>query len=568
MWEEIFGIVMGICLSFSSAAFAVDEDAIIITAEEIETMNAHKMADVLNHIPGVSAGDSSVGIRGIYKVLVFVDGRPINDPTSGHGTINWDMVTPDEVERIEVYRGKGGLKYGQDASGGVILVTTKKISRLTGNVKTYGGSEGTGYVHTNLQMKAGNWGFGATGGFESTDGYKTNNDKERWKAGGKVVYSLEKRNSISFTADYLNDDRGLSGLPDFPTPFSRKSARNTSLSLQAIFEPVSSTTFYNEGFNHNTDKSRGLDQKFRVTEMGENLTSLYEFGKWGESNYGAEYLFGKASGSDFEDQEEETFSLFEVHTMSWFDDKLSASAGLRVNFNSAFDDGYNPEVKATYKQSDWSLTAVYNRSNNTPSFRQRYNQTSSTRPNPDLDMETSDNYSLAFFYKPFETLNGSISLFYNKLTDRITYVVGDDGIGQYQNFGEVTYKGGDVALNWSPADPVDVKATYTYLDATDEDTGLVLTAKAKHKARLDLYWRPVRSASIILTGEYTSKVYRNRSNTITVPEYTLVDLRAEYDLGRFLLFGEIENLFDKTYYYADGLLGPPLTWIVGINWRI
>jgi iron complex outermembrane receptor protein len=111
-------------------------------------MKALKIADVLNNVPGVKAGDASVGIHGSYKVKVFVDGRPINDPTSSHGGVNWDLVSPDDVERIEILRGKGGLTYGQDASGGVILITTRQVRHLTGNIKAYGGNHNTQNVST------------------------------------------------------------------------------------------------------------------------------------------------------------------------------------------------------------------------------------------------------------------------------------------------------------------------------------------------------------------------------------------------------------------------------------
>lgn len=72
----------------------------------------------------------------------------------------------------------------------------------------------------------------------------------------------------------------------------------------------------------------------------------------------------------------------------------------------------------------------------------------------------------------------------------------------------------------------------------------------------------------MLSNKYVSRVYRNKDNTKSVPEYTLADFRAAYAFKRFSLFGEIENIFDKTYYYSDGLLAPPRTWIVGMNWRI
>jgi vitamin B12 transporter len=80
-------------------------------------------------------------------------------------------------------------------------------------------------------------------------------------------------------------------------------------------------------------------------------------------------------------------------------------------------------------------------------------------------METADNYSLSFFVEPHATLSGSVSLFYNRLADRITYVTGDDGVGQYQNFGLVTYTGGDLAVAWQPHDTFKIKGSYTYLEA-------------------------------------------------------------------------------------------------------
>ncbi|RLB87667.1 MAG: TonB-dependent receptor, partial [Deltaproteobacteria bacterium] len=65
--------------------FALEHtDSIVITANEIKKMNVRKISDVLNQVPGLKAGDTSVSIRGSYKVKVMLDGRPINDPTSSH----------------------------------------------------------------------------------------------------------------------------------------------------------------------------------------------------------------------------------------------------------------------------------------------------------------------------------------------------------------------------------------------------------------------------------------------------------------------------------------------------
>ena len=218
------------------------------------------------------------------------------------------MVSPEEVMRIEIHRGKGGVKYGQDASGGVILITTRNIDQLTGNLKTYGGSEGTAYGHLNLQKRMGKWGVGLSAGGERTDGYKVNNDKVRWKTGTRLDYTLDDKKKFTFTADYLDDERGLSGQPDYPTPFSRKATENTALSFQAQYHNIIATTTFNEGFNHNTDISKNLDKTLRVRELEQNISASFQTPSWGDVSLGGAISRGWASGTSFDDQEEERFS--------------------------------------------------------------------------------------------------------------------------------------------------------------------------------------------------------------------------------------------------------------------
>lgn len=547
---------------------AQNADTIVIGAEEIRAMQALKIADVLNNVPGVKAGDTSVGIHGSYKVKVFVDGRPINDPTSNHGGVHWDMVSPDDVVRIEILRGKGGLTYGQDAGGGVILITTRQVRKLTGSIKAYAGNHSTRNTHGTVSTTAGKLTVGLNGGYETTDGYKINNDKERYKAGLKLSYKAADEKHIVLCADHLQDERGLSGVPERPTPDARKDTRNTAYSLQADLRRFQSKTHYNLGRRHNTDISRGLDKTLRVSKFGQDLTTVFKASDRANLNTGAGFTWDRADGTGFDDQEEHAFSLFAAQSLSWPDIHTTATVGLRGNLHSTFDDRVDPEIKLTFKKPTWRISVAYSGTNNIPSFYQRYNETSATRPNPALEMEKADNFSLSLFVKPCKAVSFSISGFYNLLTDRITYVTGDDGVGQYQNFGEVLYAGGDAALSWVFHPAFKVKSAYTYLEAKDRETRLRLPGKARHTAHLSLYWQPARAFSIVTTGKYTAKVFRNRSNTKTVPEYAIADLRAEYAFKRFSLFSEIRNIFDKTYFYADGLLARPRTWVVGANWRI
>lgn len=559
-----------LCMALLQArgtALAQEEDAIIISGKEIREMKANRIADILNHVPGVTAGDSSVGIHGSYKVKVLVDGRPINDPTSSYGGVNWSLVNLEEIEKIEILRGKGGVQYGQDASGGVILITTGRIGSISGMVRSYGGSQDSGFFGASLQAQAGAWGTAVSGEIETTQGYTANNDDRRYKGGAKLTYSPDDDRSLSFGADYVEDERGLNGLPEYPTPFSRKNSRTAVFSTQGKYFKTSSSTYYNAGEQNNTDSSKGLDQNLRVTELGEDLSSSLETGNFGTLTYGGGYRLAQADGTSFTDQSEEVFSLFASQALQGRGCPWVLTGGLRASANTAFADVVNPEIKLVYRQELWNLAWSYSGSNNIPSFYQRYNVSSSTRPNPDLGMETADNYSLALFVQPQPSLSARFSLFYNLLSDRITYVSGDNGIGQYQNFGEVSYQGGDLALTWKPREILTFKTSYTYLEATDEETGLRIPAKALHSATLDGYWQATAKLMVVLSGKYVSEVYRDKANTKTVPEYVIGNLRVEYSLGEYALFTEIKNFADTTYYYSDGLLAPPLTWMAGLSWK-
>ncbi|MGQ9749994.1 TonB-dependent receptor [Desulfosoma sp.] len=544
-------------------------DTIVLTAEEIRAMKALKMPDVLNHVPGVKAGDSSVSIHGSLKVKVFVDGRPINDPTSTHGGVNWDLVFPDEVERIEILRGKGGLAYGQDASGGIILITTRRKRQVSGKVKTYAGNFGTHSVNASTGISFGKVSGGVNGGYEGTDGYHVNNDKKRWQTGIKVDYAPhESTNGFGFSADMLHDERGLPGQPKYSTPFSRKESRNAALALRAELWRWTTQTAYNEGYTHNTDKSMGLDRTLRVSKIGQDLSTTFKTSKRGHLICGAAFSWDRAEGDSFDDQQEYGASLFAAQTLAWPEVSTTLTAGLRGNYHSVFDNTLNPEIKAVYKKPTWRLTGSYSRTQNIPSFYQRYNETSSTRPNPNLTMEKADNFSLAFSATPHKAFSFSLTGFFNLLSDRITYVTGGKGIGWYQNFGKVIYVGWDGAFSLKMTETLEFKGAYTYLEAKDKDTGLWIPGKARHTSNLTLLWHPFSPLSLVAVGTYSSTVYRNKANTKTVPGYVIADLRAEYAFKRWSLFTEVKNIFDKTYYYADGLLAPPLTWLVGLEWKI
>ena len=572
--KHMVSAVLLVFFSFLQAGFcpaAAEEEnsgsSIVITAGEIKAMNANTTGDVLNRVPGVKAGNTSISIHGSSKVKVFVNGKPINDPTSSHGGVRWDMVTLEEIEKIKILRGKGGVEHGSDAAGGVILITTRKIKQIKGHIKTQAGNDNAFNTRMNASMAHGKLGVGVSGEYNTFGGYKPNNDKETGSMGARLEYSPEENKDFIFSADYMHDERGLSGLPAFPTPCSRKATEIRLFSFLARIDKFKSKTYLNQGRKHNTDTSKHLDKTIKVKNFGQDFNYSHSFNTLNGLNMGAGYEWGEATSTSFSTKEEYSWSVFSSWEKGFKSVPVTLTMGVRGVYYSAFDTAVNPEIKLEYKRKSWQVSASYSRANNTPSFYHRYNESSSTIANPDLEMETADNYELGLSMSVTPKLSAHFSLFYNSLKDRITYIRDNNGIGQYSNIGEVTYKGGDVGINWDPLEELNITSSYTYLLARDERTGLRLTAKPEHKFNCYFNLKPMDKLSLDLNFFYTSKVYTNTKNTKTVSDYLRADVRAEYFLDRFSLFSKIENIADKKYYYSDGMLAPGRKWLVGINYH-
>ena len=116
----------------------------VVTAEQIKSMGATELHEVLETVPGVHAtlqpntADYSYSIRGIRnaqnsQVLILLNGTRITTPFNG--TLPTGTELPIEaILQVEVIRGPGSALYGADAFAGVINIITKKAKDINGKV--------------------------------------------------------------------------------------------------------------------------------------------------------------------------------------------------------------------------------------------------------------------------------------------------------------------------------------------------------------------------------------------------------------------------------------------------
>lgn len=126
-------------------------DVKVITREEIDKRHYTDLTEAIKRVPGVTftnAGyrggeygynsyNNSMAINGDSRVIVLIDSRRVDNSTStrfGNSTASSgrtmvdlnQLVSMEDVDKIEVIKGPGASIYGADATGGVINIITRK----------------------------------------------------------------------------------------------------------------------------------------------------------------------------------------------------------------------------------------------------------------------------------------------------------------------------------------------------------------------------------------------------------------------------------------------------------
>ena len=116
----------------------VSANTTVITAADIEQSGASTIQEAIARTEGFTfsdqqgfglASDGTLNLRGVVNssrtnVLVLVDGVRQNRITGDE--VHWQSIPLDQIERIEIIRGGGGVIYGEGALAGVINILTKK----------------------------------------------------------------------------------------------------------------------------------------------------------------------------------------------------------------------------------------------------------------------------------------------------------------------------------------------------------------------------------------------------------------------------------------------------------
>ena len=195
----------------------------VITAEDIAQAASNDIVSLLAreanlNIRSVTGNDkfSGIDIRGMgdtfsSNVVVLVDGARLNAPDlSGP---DFSAVSLGQIERIEVIRGGGGVRYGNGAVGGVINIITKKPQEPAASLsaQVHYGSFNTAEARLSASVKNDWFALSTDAVKYDSDGFRHNGDLRKTDVSATLVLDPFDWLNIQLASRYHHDRYGLPG---------------------------------------------------------------------------------------------------------------------------------------------------------------------------------------------------------------------------------------------------------------------------------------------------------------------------------------------------------------------
>lgn len=204
---------------------AIDPTATSVVIDTYESAKSPQtVQDILESLAGVdiqrgdqtlSDGKDVVKIRGMgaRRILVRIDGRPIRNAGGfWDKMVDWNSLTLENVERVEVIRGGHSAVYGETI-GGTINIVTKKGGTRDDNrpggkamvdISEYDTRKYTAGVAGNVNAL----GYAFGGAYRQSDGYLKNSEYELKDVNGRISYTFpfEGRLTVGYKGSFQDKE--------------------------------------------------------------------------------------------------------------------------------------------------------------------------------------------------------------------------------------------------------------------------------------------------------------------------------------------------------------------------
>jgi vitamin B12 transporter len=561
----------------------IGEAVSVLATPEIERLQSNNVVDLLRTLPGVSVTRTggigtatSVFIRGAEsdQTVALIDGVKLNDPSTPGGGFNFGNLLTGNIARIELVRGSQSVIWGSQAIGGVVnLITRAPTEDLALNARAEAGWRDTYQAVANISGRAGPVAASFGGGWFRSDGLSafaggTERDGyENLGLNGKLVVGLTDNIAIDLRGYYSDGDTDIDGFPAPLFAFADTAERSKTRELvgyAGVNAAFLDGRFRNRlAFTYTDTDRRNLDTSVTFDGNGRNerleYQGVFTASPAFEAVFGAERETSRLRTSSFGAPADRARVRLDSVYLQLSGAPLAGlrlTGGIRHDDHQTFGGTTSVAANAVWSVNDGAtlLRASYGEGFKAPSLFQLF----SDFGNEALQPERSRSYDLGATQR---LLDGAVELsatwFRRDVRNQIDFVscfqnpipicTGRPS-GTYDNIRRSRATGVEATLGLNPTEALSLRASYTYVDAENRDTGRALARRPKSSlsALIDYRWPFGLSTGATLTMIGDS--FDNAANTRSLDGYALVDLRASLPLGRNIeLYGRVENLFDEGY---------------------
>lgn len=567
----------------------VSADITIIDEEEIKKAQATTVVELLHRQAGINTSSTggpgkstSLYMRGGNSghVLVLIDGVRVGAASTG--AFDWGLMSPEDIERIEIVRGPQSSLYGADAMSGVIQIFTKTgegktrihiqgeaggLASSSGSMQVSGSTEnGISYALTAAGQRTDGVSVAAVGA--ETDPYR------QTQISGRIEMELGD-GTLAITARQSEGTNSLDGgwvLADTLnwSATSRQSAYSIKLSY-----PIMNNWESSLQASRSSDDLTGVDPGSAANNSDihtiikqlnwQNHIQLADFSLLFGLDYHADRAVNPLAPLNKVQKQSAGFA-----SLSWHSDLLDLNGSLRHDRNSGLINSANKSTwhtgAALHPLSGLKVSANYGTGFKAPSINDLYWPAAG---NANLKPETSKGWDTAIAYDySSELLQGGLSAtwFDQSFRDLIAWAPIAPGSWTWipSNVNKARSRGLELTATLKVF-TVYLQANWSYLLARDSGNEAWLARRPKESGNILL---GIDIGPLNLEGNMTivGPRFSSPNNTAYLASYRKTDLRARLHVNEIWeLTARVNNVEDKKYEEAAGYGVAGRVWYAGLG---
>ena len=534
----------------------------IITSEELSSSGAITVLAALQNIAGIDIRQRGIiGIQadlyirggGFDQTLLLLDGVKLDDPQTGHHTLNF--IPPiDVIERIEIVKGPASRVFGQNAFTGAINIVTKKSFSKGGSINLKTGSYGQVHGEINYRNTTKNGNFLANFTRNSSDGYRYNTDFENNTIFLKAGLFENNTVPINFIASFSGRKFGANGF--YASPDANNQYEETEAIIVAFQTKIKKGNWV---YKPKIYWRRGQDHYLFIRsnpEAYENLHITHKFGasldvslssKLGITGMGIDLSRASIASNNLGSRSRQLATFFFEQRFSFWDKKLDITPGVALNLYSDFGNFYYPGVDLGYSlNKEFRVYGNLGYTFRIPTYTDLYYKDKTTIGNPNLRPEEALSKELGLRFNSTQFIF-YVAYFERQANNLIDYTkLNAESLWEATNIRALNVKGFEAEINYPfiiGNKEHQLKFSYTFikddLEAVEVNFSKYSINSLKHHLASTFIANISSNIQCFVALKYADRP--------SIGGYTLLDLNLQWDWKIFQLNASVNNLLDTQY---------------------